>query len=86
MSEITPDIEVGCGNVYADLGLPEPEMMKRKADRVHEISEIIKQQGLTKESAAEIISMPVSELTELLKGKFRSIDESKLLKYIQKLQ
>lgn len=63
MSEISKDIEDGCSNVYEDLGFPEPEIMKRKADLVHKISVIIKQQGLTKESAAEIISLPVSELT-----------------------
>lgn len=86
MSEIIEEIEIGCGNVYKDIGNPEPELMKHKADLVHEISEIIKQKSLTRENAAEIISLSVSELSELLRGLFRSIDESKLMGYIDKLQ
>lgn len=86
MIELKEDIEKGSGNVYADLGIPEAEMMKRKADLVYEISKLIEQRCITRENAAEIISIPTSELTALLKGQFRLIDESTLLEYINKLQ
>lgn len=86
MIKLKEDLEKGSGNVYADLGVPAPERMKRKADLVYKIFELIEQRGIARENAAEIISIPTSELTALLKGQFRLIDESKLLEYINKLQ
>jgi len=46
------EIEVGSGNVFADLGLPDAEKLKIKSGLVFEITKAIRRLGLTQEQAA----------------------------------
>ncbi len=49
------EFELGSGNVYADLGCPEPEAMLTKAHLVTQISKIIKQRRFTQESERRLL-------------------------------
>ena len=68
-------IEKGSGNVFADLGIPDPETHALKAALVHRIAKLIEQQGLTQVTAAKRmgISQPdVSSCSRANSGPFRS--------------
>ena len=67
------------GNVYADLGLPDAEEMLVKARLATKISEIIKHRRLTQQQASEILGMPQSKISNMLRGNFRGISEAKML-------
>jgi len=73
------------GNVYADLGLPDAEEMLVKARLAAKIGEIIKHRHLTQQQAAEILSMPQSKISNMLRGNFRGISESKMLECLNLL-
>jgi len=45
-------VEMGSGNVYADLGYPDAEQMLIKAELVHQIQQTIDSCGLTQQQAA----------------------------------
>jgi predicted XRE-type DNA-binding protein len=45
------------GNVFADLGLPNPEELLIKAELTHQISEIISTRQLTENEAAELLAI-----------------------------
>jgi predicted XRE-type DNA-binding protein len=56
------------GNVFADLGLPNPDELLIKAELVHQISEIISARQLTESEASELLEIECSTLTKLLRG------------------
>ena len=45
---------IGAGNVFADLGLPDPETRMAKAELALRISSFVAERGLTQREAAEL--------------------------------
>jgi len=79
------EIEKSSGNVYADLGLPDAEEMLIKARLASKIGEIIKHRHLTQQQASEILGMPQSKVSNMLRGNFRGISETKLIECLNSL-
>jgi predicted XRE-type DNA-binding protein len=76
---------IGSGNVFADLGLPEPEALLLKANVTIEIGEAIEKRGLTRATAARLLEMPVQELTELLRGHTKPYTVDRLEELLRRL-
>jgi len=79
------EIEKSSGNVYANLGLPDAEEMLVKARLAAKIGEIIKHRHLTQQQAAEILGMPQSKISNMLRGNFRGISEAKMIDCLNRL-
>jgi predicted XRE-type DNA-binding protein len=71
-------ITQGSGNVYADLGVAQPEAMLTKAQLAQRVGSIIAARKLTQREAAEIIGVPQPKLSNILRGQFRGVSEAKL--------
>lgn len=78
-------IEKGSTNVYADLGLENAEEMLVKAQLATKIGEIIKRRKLTQAHAAEILGIPQPKLSNMLRGQFRGISETKMMDCLTRL-
>jgi len=78
-------IEKGSGNVYADLGMANSEEMLVKAQLSMKIGEIIKHRKMTQIEAARVLGMPQPKLSNMLRGQFRGISETKMLECLTKL-
>lgn len=79
------EVEMGTGNVYADLGYGDADEMVIKAQLVTKIAEIIKRKGLTQTQAAQLLGMPQPKLSNLLHGRFRGFSERRLMDCLTKL-
>ncbi|WP_248749967.1 helix-turn-helix transcriptional regulator [Pseudomonas sp. MWU15-20650] len=79
------EIEESSGNVYADLGQENASEMLVKAQLASKIGGIIKARHLTQLQAAEILAMPQPKVSEMLRGKFRGISESKMIECLSRL-
>jgi predicted XRE-type DNA-binding protein len=79
------EFEKGSTNVYADLGFPDADEMLRKAELATEIGRIIKGRQWTQQKAAETMGLSQPKLSELLRGRFRGISETKLLEGLARL-
>ena len=79
------EIEQGCSNVYADLNFPDADDMLVKARLASKISSILKARHLTQVQAAEILGLPQPKVSEMLRGKFRGISESKMIDCLARL-
>ena len=66
-------------NVYADLGVADAEEMLVKAQLASKIAEIIKLRKLTQTQASSLLGMTQPKLSNLLRGRFRGISETKML-------
>lgn len=78
-------VEVGSGNVYADLEYADADEMLIKAQLVSKIGEIIKRKGFTQTQAAKLLGMPQPKLSNLLRGQFRGFSERRLMDCLTKL-
>ena len=78
-------IEKSSGNVYADIGVANPEQMLRKAQIVAQISQVIAYSEDRISRAMGILGLSESDLKELLHGHFHAYREADLMEYLEKL-
>ncbi len=78
-------LEASTDNVYADLGMANADEMIVKAQLATKIGEIIKSQKWSQQQAAEVLGMTQPKLSNMLRGQFRGISESKMLDCLTRL-
>ncbi len=78
-------IEWGSGNVFADLGLPNPELLLAKAELVHRMSEAIAARKLTPAKAAELLGIDAPKLALLLRGRTDGYTLDRLFRFLNAL-
>jgi predicted XRE-type DNA-binding protein len=78
-------LEESTGNVYADLGMSNADGMIVKAQLATKISKIIKSRKWSQQQAAEVLGMTQPKLSNMLRGQFRGISESKMLDCLTRL-
>jgi len=76
------EVFVGCGNVFADLGLPNPEERQLKAYLIMEIERAIGSKRLTKKQAAQKLGLRQHDLAELLEGALAEYSINQLIQYL----
>lgn len=74
--------EPGSGNVFADLGLPDPSEHLLKAGLVVKIAAIIEERGLSQTAAAHILGIDQPKVSALLGGRFRGYSVERLLRFL----
>lgn len=79
------EIEVGCGNVFADLGLEDAPELKLKAAVVGQINSILRHRSLTQVQASELLGLTQPKISALKNGKLRGFSLEKLLEIMLKL-
>ena len=61
-----PRIEASSGNVFADLGIPNPDLALAKAELVGRIRALIAQRKLTQSGAAAILGLAPPAIFEMV--------------------
>jgi predicted XRE-type DNA-binding protein len=79
------EVEMGCGNVFADLGLPDADKLKIKSGLVIEITRAMRSQNLTQKAAAERMGIPQPKVSAMLRGDFANLSERKLMDCLTRL-
>ncbi len=77
-----PAHEVGSGNIFADLGLPNAEEHQLKAALVVQLKRLIAERELTQSATARLIGMKQPDLSNLLRGQFRGHSVEKLMRLL----
>jgi predicted XRE-type DNA-binding protein len=78
-------ITEGSGNVFADLGLPNPEERKTKAELAYQISAIITERGLTQAQAGEILGIEQPHVSHLVRGRLSGFSVERLMDFLTAL-
>ena len=76
------EIFIGCGNVFADMGLPNPEERQLKAYLIMEIEQAISSERLTKKQAGQKLGLSQPDLAELLEGALAEYSINQLIQYL----
>ena len=78
-------ITKGRGNVFADLGLPNPEEDHLKAQLTARIQEFITQKALTQARVAVLLGMDQPKVSHLLRGRFSGFSVERLFEIVNRL-
>lgn len=78
-------ITKGSGNVFADLGLPNPEERLAKAQLALQISEIIERRGLTQRAAAALMGIDQPKVSHILRGRLADYSTERLIGLLRAL-
>jgi predicted XRE-type DNA-binding protein len=79
------EIEEGSGNVFADIGLPNPEERLAKADLAIRITETIRSRRLTQARAAHILKIDQPKISRLVRGQLSGFSTERLLHFLNLL-
>lgn len=79
------EVEIGSGNVFADLELPKADKLKIKSGLVIEITKAIRHLGLTQQAAAQRMGIPQPKVSAMLRGDFANLSERKLMDCLNRL-
>jgi predicted XRE-type DNA-binding protein len=75
----------GSGNVFADIGVADPEEALAKAQLASRIREIVRQQRLTQVAAAAVMGIDQPKVSALLNGRLTTFSSERLMRLLTKL-
>jgi predicted XRE-type DNA-binding protein len=73
---------VSSGNVFADLGVPNPEEALAKAELAHKISVLIQKRGLTQAQAAKLLKIDQPKVSALIRGRLTGFSIERLMRFL----
>ena len=79
------EVEIGSGNVFADLDLPDADKLKIKSGLVVEITKAVRKLGLTQVEAARRMGITQPKVSGMLRGDFANLSERKLMNCLNRL-
>jgi predicted XRE-type DNA-binding protein len=79
------EFEMSNGNVFADIGIENPEEELTKAKLVWEIEQIIKKEKLTQAEAAKMIGINQPKVSALIRRKLDGFSVERLIHFLNAL-
>ncbi len=79
------EVTESTGNVFADIGVPEPEEALAKADLAIRICDIIAERGLTQRQAAKVLRIDQPKVSALVHGRLEGFSLSRLFRFLNAL-
>jgi predicted XRE-type DNA-binding protein len=77
--------KVGGGNVFADLGLPNPEQELLKARLTLQIYKTVKARGLTQAKAGEVLGIKQPHVSALMRNRAGNFSVGRLIEFLTAL-
>ena len=74
--------DVGSDNIFADLGLPNPDEHLAKAELASRIGEAIRQRRLTQAAAAQLLGIDQPKVSRLLRGYLTNFSAERLMHFL----
>lgn len=75
----------GSGNVFADIGVANPDEQLLKAGLVMKLADVMHARGLNQTAAAKLTGISQPDLSRILHGRFRDVSAERLLRALTRL-
>ena len=79
------EIEIGSGNVFADLGVQNPEEYLAKSKLAAQILRIVQSRRLTQANAAKLLGITQPKVSALLNGRLDGFSTDRLFRFLNNL-
>ena len=77
--------EESSGNVFADLGVAQPEEAALRADLARKIAEVIQSRSLNQGDVAHILGVDQPKVSKLIRGRIAGFTSDRLFRYLNAL-
>jgi predicted XRE-type DNA-binding protein len=77
--------ETGSGNVFADLGLPDPDMALKKAELASKIAERIDANGWSQTTAAKRMAIDQPKVSAIIRGRLKDFSLERLITCLERM-
>lgn len=77
-----PLVTEGSGNVFADLGLPNPEQELMKARLTLQLHSIVKRRGLTQTETAKLLGVKQPHVSLLMRNRAAGFSVGRLMEFL----
>lgn len=74
--------QVGSGNVFKDIGIPNADEHRLKAQLVLKIDKLMQERGLTQIEAANLFGIRQPDISKMLHGEFRQFSLERLMRFL----
>jgi predicted XRE-type DNA-binding protein len=75
----------GSGNVFADIGIPNPEEALAKAEIARQVNLVLAGRGLSQVKGAAILGVPQPRVSDLARGRLQKFSLEKLLDFANRV-
>lgn len=79
------EFEESSGNVFEDLGLPNPEERKFKAELAMRIANLMKEKSMTQAQLGELVGLDQPKISKMLRGQLREFSVERLFSVLNRL-
>lgn len=79
---VAETVDMGSGNVFADLGLPDPDERQLRVQLAIRLNDLLQAEGLTQAAAAKRFGIAQPHVSELKNYKLSRFSSERLLHYI----
>ena len=73
------------GNVFADMGLPNPEERLMKARLARFINKAIQQRGWTQQHTADVLGITQPKVSDISRGRLKNFSVERLMNFLAQL-
>jgi predicted XRE-type DNA-binding protein len=80
------DYSLGSDNIFADLGLPNPEERQLKARLASLIYDVLEERGWTQQHSAEVLGISQPDVSKLTRGILKDFSVERLLSFLSRLE
>ncbi len=85
MARKKPEVTVGSGNVFRDLGLKNPEELLAKAKLATRIVQILEERQLTQAQAAKLLGVDQPKVSQIYRGRLDDFSIERLMRFLTAL-
>ena len=79
------EVEASSGNVFADIGVAEPEVVLAKAELARRIDQIIRARRLKQVAVAKILGVDQAKVSALVRGRLAGFSAERLFRFLNAL-
>ena len=85
MAKRRNEIEVGTGNVFADLGYADAKERTLKVELALEVNRVLKQRKLTQARSAELLGIVQPHVSDLVRYRLNRFSVERLMRFLTQL-
>lgn len=82
----TTEIEIGSGNIFADLGLDDAEELYTRTALGIQVMKSIREKGLSQKEAGKLLGLKQPEVSAIMRAKFSRFSQERLIGFLNRFE
>ncbi len=83
---ITTEIEIGSGNIFADLGFDDADELYTRTALGIQVMKTIREEGLSQKEAGKLLGLKQPEVSAIMRAKFSRFSQERLIGFLNRFE